>query len=245
MNQILVTEKIYITPELKRKKKIYKFDFLLSVFLVCILISVCIYAEYDRNKSEETSQEILASMNNEDTTVANNNILVVVLDDSKQGNSQEQISSNSDLNLNKKNIQTTQNGYKYTTIATINIPKINVKYPILDGETDSTEETEALLKIAPTKFWGANPNEVGNFCIVGHNYRNNKFFSKVPTLQVGDVIEITDLSGKTVQYTVYNKYEVDPTDVSCTTQLTNGKKEITLITCTDDSKKRVVVKARK
>ena len=245
MNQILVTEKIYITPELKRKKKIYKFDFLLSVFLVCILISVCIYAEYDRNKSEETSQEILASMNNEDTTVANNNILVVVLDDSKQGNSQEQITSNSDLNLNKKNIQTTQNGYKYTTIATINIPKINVKYPILDGETDSTEETEALLKIAPTKFWGANPNEVGNFCIVGHNYRNNKFFSKVPTLQVGDVIEITDLSGKTVQYTVYNKYEVDPTDVSCTTQLTNGKKEITLITCTDDSKKRVVVKARK
>ena len=30
MNQILVTKKLYITPELKRKKKIYKFDFLLS-----------------------------------------------------------------------------------------------------------------------------------------------------------------------------------------------------------------------
>ena len=84
MNQILVTEKLYITPELKRKKKMYKFNFLFSVFLVCILISLCIYAEYDRNKSEEASQAILANMNNDDTTVANNNILVVVLDDSEQ-----------------------------------------------------------------------------------------------------------------------------------------------------------------
>ena len=79
---------------------------------------------------------------------------------------------------------------------------------------------------------------------MGHNYRNTRFFSKVPTLVEGDIIEITDLSGKTIQYKVYTKYEVDPTDVNCTTQLTNGRKEITLITCTDDSKYRVVVKAK-
>ena len=36
MNQILITEKLYITPELKRKKKVYKFNFLLSIFLVVI-----------------------------------------------------------------------------------------------------------------------------------------------------------------------------------------------------------------
>ena len=45
MNQILVTKKLYITPELKRKKKIYKSDFIISVFLVCILTSLYIYAE--------------------------------------------------------------------------------------------------------------------------------------------------------------------------------------------------------
>ena len=33
-------------------------------------------------------------------------------------------------------------------------------------------------------------------------------------------------------------------DDSCTNQNTNGKKEVTLITCTNDSKKRVIVKAR-
>ena len=53
MNQILVTKKLYITPELKRKKKVYKFDFFLSIFVICILISVAIYAEYDKNKSED------------------------------------------------------------------------------------------------------------------------------------------------------------------------------------------------
>ena len=38
MNQILVTEKLQITPELKRKKKIYKFYFILSVFIVSDLV---------------------------------------------------------------------------------------------------------------------------------------------------------------------------------------------------------------
>lgn len=252
MNQILVTKKLYITPELKRKKKIYKVEFFLSIFLVCVLVSAYIYAEYDRNKSEQASQEILAGLDipEEDTTVAKNNVLVVVLDDEQQDELQSgtqggaQGGTQSGSRGSNQSIQTTSNGYQYTTIGTINIPKINVTYPILDGVTDSTEETEELLKISPTKFWGANPNEVGNFCIVGHNYRNTKFFSKVPTLEIGDIIEITDLSGKIIQYKVYNKYEVDPTDVSCTTQLTNGRKEVTLITCTDDSKHRVVVKTR-
>ena len=236
MNQILVTKKLYITPELKKKKKLYKFEFFLSVFFVCILLSAYIYAEYDRNRSEQVSQEILANLNiPEDETIAKNNVLVVVLDDEGE---QEKPSTNT------QEVQTTAAGHQYSTIATINIPKIGVNYPIIDGPTDSVEETEDLLKISITKFWGPNPNQVGNFCIVGHNYRNSRFFSKVPTLIEGDTVEITDLSGKMIPYKVYTKYEVDPSDVSCTTQLTNGRREITLITCTDDSKYRVVVKAR-
>ena len=119
----------------------------------------------------------------------------------------------------------------------VKIPKINVNYPIL------SETSDALLKIAPCKFWGPNPNEVGNFCIVGHNYRNNRFFSKVPKLDIGDSIEIMDLTGTTVTYKIYDMHNVDPTDVRDTTQKTDGKREVTLITCTDDSKERVVVRA--
>lgn len=253
MNQILVTEKLYITPELKRKKKVYKFNFLLSIFLVVVLISFYIYAEYDRNKSEEASLGIMNDFNNEvqeDTTIAKSNVLVVVLNDTTDNDEGAVIDNSGGTNTgtqsasNRRTTQTTTDGYRYTTIATINVPKINLQYPIIDGETDSEAETEALLKVSPTKFWGSDPNEVGNFCIVGHNYRNTKFFSKVPTLENGDIIEITDLEGRTLRYSIYNKYEVIPEDLSCTSQLTNGKKEITVITCTDDSKMRVIVKAR-
>ena len=60
MNQILVTEKIYVTPELKRKKKMYKILFILSIFTIISLFSVYIYAEYDRNEKESISQDILS-----------------------------------------------------------------------------------------------------------------------------------------------------------------------------------------
>lgn len=85
MNQILVTKKLYITPELKRKKKVYKFEFIISVFLICILTSLYIYAEYDRNKGEETSHKLLSEISEtlstaEDNTIADDDILLVVLD---------------------------------------------------------------------------------------------------------------------------------------------------------------------
>ena len=249
MNQILVTKKLYITPELKRKKKIYKVDFILSIFLVCILTSLYIYAEYDRNKSEEVSQEILADMSEkisttEDKTVAQDDILLVVLDGTTEDYNPIEEIPNIALVNQQAETKTTQNGYRYKSIATIEIPKINLNYPILQGETGSAEETETLLKMSPCKYHGPEPNEVGNFCVVGHNYRNSKFFSKVPTLVAGDTIKITDLTGRTITYVVYDKYTVDPSDTSCTTQLTGGKKEVTIITCTDDSKLRVVVKCK-
>ena len=67
MNQILVTQKLYITPELKRKKKIFKLEFFISVFLLCLLSSYYIYAEYNRNESEQVSQQILSEMNADST----------------------------------------------------------------------------------------------------------------------------------------------------------------------------------
>lgn len=133
---------------------------------------------------------------------------------------------------------TASDGTIYYTIGVINIPSINVNYPILSTYTDE------LLKIAPCRFHGPNPNEVGNLCIAGHNYKNSKFFSKVPNLQLGDKIEITDLSGRMLTYTVYDKFIVNPDELECTSQLTNGNKEITLITCTNDNKQRHIIKAR-
>ena len=239
MNQILVTEKLYVTPELRKKKKMYKVQFIISIILVFILAGYYIYQEYDKYKNEQLSKQILANVDidtQEDDTAMKNegDVLVVILDENENSGSNGTSTENAAFSTE---VQTTASGTKYSTIAIINIPKIGVNYPVL------SEASDELLKIAPNKFWGPNPNEVGNFCIVAHNYRNSKFFSKVPTLENGDIVELTDLKGRTLKYSVYDKYTVDPEDVACTSQLTGGKKEVTLITCTNDSKQRVIVKA--
>lgn len=241
MNQILVTEKIYVTPELKRKKKIYKILFILSIFLIICLFSIYIYAEYDRNKDESISQDMLLSLVEEEsiTNEDSENALIVLI---TQEENKEQTNNNEEKQVEEAPVATATytapNGKEYEYIGYVNIPKIKVNYPIL------STTTVPLLKVSICKFHGPNPNEVGNFCIAGHNYRNKRFFSKVPTLEVGDIVEITDLSKRTIQYEVYDIHTVIPDDNSDTTQKTNGRKEVTLITCTDDSKQRVIVKCK-
>ena len=234
MNQILITEKIYVTPELKRKKKIYKFLFLISIFLIILLSSFYIYADYSRNKTEEISKQLLEDfITNDDTVISSEqNAMIVKLTQDVDGIEEPQ----TNLNLATATEKYTTTEGTYDIIGRITIPKIGVDYPIF------SETTDQLLKISICKFHGGNPNEVGNLCLAGHNYRNSKFFSKVDTLVIGDIIEITDLSKRTIQYEIYDIHTVDPSDRSDTTQLTNGKKEVTLITCTDDTKQRIIVK---
>lgn len=259
MNQILVTDKVFITPEFKRKKKAYKFHFVFSVLAVIVLSSYCIYGAYERDRDEEVSQMILADLETaepleysaETETIGNttmrkeDNIIIVVLDPNERVPVVQEEVKLADFTVDSgidTTIYTASDGVEYTTIAKIYIPKIDITYPILSQTNPQT--VVELMKISPCKFWGADPNEVGNFCIVGHNYKNEKFFSKVPKLEIGDTVDITDTKGRMVTYEVYNKYVVDPTDVECTSQNTNGRKEITLITCTNDSKHRVIVKCK-
>ncbi len=250
MNQILVTEKLYITPELKRKKKLFKFEFFLSVFLVCILSSYYIYAEYNRNESEEVSQQILAEIKNDTTTkkVDENDVMVIVVSEERaeEIEMQEVVQQTVVENVVEEeeeerefNTYTTKKGKKYKTEAVVSIPTIGISYPVL------SETSDKLLEISVNKYWGPAPNEVGNYCIVGHNYKNGKMFGRLSELVNGDVVELEDSSGRVVKYKVYNKYVVQPTDTRCTSQITNGKTELTLITCTNYGKERLIVKCRK
>ena len=269
MNQILVTEKIYVTPELKKKSKFYKISFIMSIMVIIALFSFYAYAEYDRNKNEDISQDILSKIgstkeidssnkdnkiiNKDDTTInKDDDVWIIAINGEKDNFNlytsqiKNEITNNTNTNVQDtaiatsntlNGIYTASNGQTYEIVGTINIPSINVNYPIL------SETSDTLLKVSVCKFWGANPNEVGNLCIAGHNYKNNKFFSNAPKLVVGDIIEIKDLNEKMLKYRVVDKYTVDPNDVSCTSQLTNGKKIVTLITCTNDAKQRIVIRA--
>lgn len=237
MNQILVTEKIYVTPELKRKRRIYKIEFFLSILLICLLSSYYIYAEYDRNKSEEVSQVLLSDMQNDSTTkgTTKDDAIIIVLSEAEADEAEVEIED-------KDMVSTTVGDTTYTTEAVVRIPKIGVNYPVI------SETSDELLEISVNRYWPEpdklKPNEVGNYCIVGHNYRNGKMFGRLNELENGDIVELEDLTGKTIEYAVYNKYIVSPTDTKCTSQLTNGRRELTLITCTNYGTQRLVVKCK-
>ena len=90
MNQILVTEKIYVTPELKRKKKMYKLMFIISLFSMICLSTMYIYAEVDRNKESEVSKSILQNMFADSTIVdQEENALIVKITQDVANNIQE------------------------------------------------------------------------------------------------------------------------------------------------------------
>lgn len=126
----------------------------------------------------------------------------------------------------------------YTMIGTIQIPKIKLKSPIVDKVTPKS------ISAAVAVLYGPGLNTVGNTVIVGHNYRNGTFFSNNKKLVVGDKIYVTDQTGKKIEYTITNTYITSDTDFDYATRDTQGKREISLSTCTEDVKKRLVIWAR-
>lgn len=130
------------------------------------------------------------------------------------------------------------NSDEANVIGIIKIDKINIEYPILSKTNDD------LLKISPCKFFGPDPNKVGNLCIAGHNFDDDRFFSKLYLLNAGDIIKIYAPANVCVYYAIYDKYEIEKSDMNCTSQDTNGNKEVTLITCNNINKKRLILKAR-
>lgn len=126
----------------------------------------------------------------------------------------------------------------YEVCARLQIPAIELETYVLK------EYSIQALNVSVTKFWGANPNQIGNFCVAGHNFVRKNMFRNLKMLAVGDKIIVTDNSVGIVEYEVYDIFQVNPKEVDCLDQETNGKREITLITCTTDSKKRIIVKAR-
>lgn len=125
----------------------------------------------------------------------------------------------------------------FEVCGTIEIPKTNVKYPILAKVSKKALETSVAIQ------YGVGLNKPGNTVIVGHNYRNGTFFSNNKKLQDGDSIYITDTEGTKLKYVIYKKYETTPEDTEYMLRDTNGKREVSLSTCTDDSSKRIIVLA--
>ena len=126
----------------------------------------------------------------------------------------------------------------YSVSAKLEIPQIELETYIL------STYSEKSLNISVTKFWGADPNKKGNCCVAGHNAKNKNMFRNLRNLKIGETMWVTDHEIGKIEYEIYDIYTVQPEDVKCLAQETEGRRELTLITCTNDSKKRIIVKAK-
>nr|WP_235588651.1 class D sortase [Sporosarcina koreensis] len=117
----------------------------------------------------------------------------------------------------------------------LEIPFIHMKQHILNETTDENLNI-ALTQIKPDQQPG-----VGNFTIAGHRgYRDGRHFSNLSKVPIGEKIQL-HAGDKTYVYEITSKEVIQPTFVEVLDD-SEGKNEITLITCTVSGKERVAVK---
>lgn len=175
MNQIIYSgdESVEIKKEItkRKRKKItrYKKTFTFLIVALFLFSSFYAYSEYDRVKKEKESEYLLETFRSIALVDDDSPPSVIIsgeYDDEEQNNTQNEVKTITGPTSDD------------SVVCTINIPKIAIEYPVV------AKTTEELLKNSLTKFLGPNPNEVGNFCISGHNYKNGKFFGKLNQVEI-------------------------------------------------------------
>jgi sortase A len=125
-------------------------------------------------------------------------------------------------------------------IATIEIPAIGVKLPVLEGATLENMKSAAAHMSETTPL-----GQVGNAAIAAHRARTKgRLFNRLDEVKVGDEIVIRT-AGERYVYNVYRVTIVEPTDVSVLNK--NGDERIvTLITCDPvvNATHRLIVQAK-
>lgn len=218
-----------------------KYGKVLTIILIIVVIGILIllgflgFDVYKKFAIEKETSKILdeyeSSLNNIDNNTENdNNELPGVIADPNENTTNTENNSSNQGPVNK--VQ-----YKgYNVEGKIEIPAIDLEYPILEKTTPSSIEAAVAIMYSTNGL-----NQPGNTVIAGHNYRNGSFFGNNDKLKEGDKVYITDNSGTRIKYNIYNVYETSPDDSDFIVRETNGKREISLTTCTDNSKGRLII----
>lgn len=117
----------------------------------------------------------------------------------------------------------------YDTFGELRIPAINLNQKVISSVTADAIEISSAYLYSTDGF-----NRPGNTVIIGHNYRNGELFSNVTKLKIGDKIYLKTNGQDEIEYTIYKIFETSSSDASFYNRDTQGKREITLSTCTDD-----------
>ena len=221
-----------------------RFNKILTIIIVISLIGLFIvmgFWGYDifqkyyiRNGAEEAVDEFDKKLNEQN--IDENN--TTTTNENKNTNTNN-LNGNTTSNSAKTSTKKVQMKYRGFDVAgKIEIPKTKLKYPVLSVATLSS------MKVSIGIIYGPGLNQVGNTVLMGHNYRNGALFSNNSKLNIGDYVYITDMTGKKIRYVIYNKYITATTDFDYAIRNTEGRREISMASCTDDSKSRLIIWAK-
>lgn len=222
-----------------------KYSNLLTILLVVIIVAIVAiigflgYKYYETYIIKSSSEDFVDNFGDSTQNGKNNN---TTKDEDKTDEDNSAFDGVNDGNTSDSNSSNSVKKYNgFVTAGTIEIPTTKLKAPILD----QSEYSPKALETSVVVLYGVGLNKPGNTTIAGHNYRRSGvFFSDNKKINVGDKIYITDLSGRRLAYTVYDKFEAAENDSDYMSRDTQGATEISLTTCTDDSKARLIILAR-
>lgn len=118
-----------------------------------------------------------------------------------------------------------------TCIGTLEIPKLDLNLCV------TSTFTYELMKQLPCRYYGSIYKN--NMVIAAHDSWFH--FGRLSTLNQGDEVIFTDVSGNRFEYSVDVIEAVKPNSVE---DVTSGKWPLTLFTCTLDAQNRVVVRCK-
>ena len=216
-----------------------KYSKVLTVILVVVIVAILGllgFLGYDWYQKYFLENDALAFVENYTDEADNKKENTVPEDNTAATNPIDSIERTNTVSGSSGNEMPKYKGFN--VVGTIEIPAIDLHYPILEKVNKSTLETSVAF------LYGAGINQVGNSVIAGHNYRNGLFFSNNKKLNIGDTIYITDNSKNRLTYKIYDKFETTPEDASFYSRDTGGVPEVTLTTCNDDSSRRLIIFAR-
>ena len=95
-----------------------------------------------------------------------------------------------------------------------------------------------------SRYYGGKINEYGNVSLAGHNNYSGTMFGKNKNLKKGDKVLLTDLTGNTLEYKIYDIFVTNPDDTKVLETSDEYIREVTLITCKNGRSERLIIKAR-
>jgi sortase A len=197
-----------------KAKRIWTIVMLIGILLICTAGGLVLNNALTAKKAEERSKAALTELSQ---------IISPAAEEQEDDETQQVEARAYERPLSEVAID----GLDY--IGMLYIPTLELGLPVLsDFSYDN-------LTIAPVRYYGEIYSH--DLVVCAHNYEGH--FGRLKELQAGDALQFVDTTGAKYNYEVSTVETIRPTAIE---EVTSGKNDLTLLTCTTGGNARVLVR---